>query len=140
LAEVWHSGWWDRTWGAPIAWAQAWRPDVIPVGGSDYHRPGDDGLPGSPTTWVLADPAAEPERSFLDGLRSGQVAVSAGPGDPLLLRVGDELLALDADGTVVSFPDGSQRVVRGDRVTFPAPQRGLHLLETYRTEVMALCL
>jgi hypothetical protein len=140
LAEIWHSGWFDRTWGAPLAWAQAWGPDVIPVGGSDYHRPGNDGLPGEPTTWVLTDPAAEPERGLLDGLRSGQVAVSAGPGEPVLLRIGDELLALDADGTVLTAPDGSQRVVRGDRARFRAPHRGLHLLETYRTEVVALCL
>jgi predicted metal-dependent phosphoesterase TrpH len=58
LAEVWHSGWRDRTWGAPLAWGQAWRSgrggpwaggeDVIPVGGSDFHRPGDDALPGEP--------------------------------------------------------------------------------------------
>jgi len=140
LAEVWHSGWFDRTWGAPMAWAQAWRPDTVPVGGSDYHRPGHDGLPGSPTTWVLTDPAAEPERGLLDGLRSGQVAVSAGPGEPVLLRIGDELLALDADGTLLTAPDGSQRVVRGDRVRLPASQSGLHLLETYRMEVVALCL
>ena len=135
LAEVWHSGWWDRTWGAPLAWMQAWRPDVIPIGGSDYHRPGSDGLPGSPTTWVLAEPD-----SFLDGLAAGRVAVSAGPGDPALLRIGDELLALDADGCLLTAPDGSQRVVRGDRVRLPARGAGLHLLETYRTEVMALCL
>ncbi|MEV4755961.1 CehA/McbA family metallohydrolase [Micromonospora sp. NPDC049559] len=141
LAEVWHSGWWDRTWGAPLAWAQAWRPDVIPVGGSDYHRRGDDAPPGAPTTWVLAE--AEPGDSaavapVLDALAAGRTAISAGPDAALLLRLGDELLALDADGAVLVYPDGSRRVVRGDRRLLPA-QDGLHLLESHRTEVIALC-
>jgi PHP domain len=138
LAEVWHSGWFDRTWGAPLAWAQAWRPDVIPIGGSDYHRPGADGRPGEPTTWVLA--ADTGERSILDALASGRVAVSAGPDAPALLRLGDELLALGADGTTLVGPDGSRRVVSDDRALLPAPAEGLYLLETYRTEVVALCL
>jgi hypothetical protein len=134
LAEIWHSGWFDRTWGAPLAWAQAWRPDVIPVGGSDYHRPGDDGLPGAPTTWVLAE-----DGDVLSALRAGRVAISAGMDAPLLLRLGDELLALDADGTVLNRPDGSRQVIRGDRALVAAGE-GLHLLETYTTEVVAICL
>ncbi|MBE1490111.1 CehA/McbA family metallohydrolase [Plantactinospora soyae] len=133
LAEVWHSGWWDRTWGAPLAWAQSWRPDVVPVGGSDFHRPGDGPVIGSPTTWLLAEPD-----DLLGGVRAGRTAVSAGPDAPLLLRVGDEFLALDADGTVLVRPDGGRRVVHGDRVLLPGAD-GLHLLESYRTEVVALC-
>lgn len=77
LAEVWHSGWWDRTWGAPLAWARAWRPDVVPVGGSDFHRPGDDAPPGSPTTWLLVDPDRPVEAAVVDALRAGRTAVSA---------------------------------------------------------------
>ncbi|NUT01956.1 MAG: CehA/McbA family metallohydrolase [Hamadaea sp.] len=133
-AEIWHSGWFDRTWGAPLAWADAWRPDVIPVGGSDFHRPGDDGLPGNPTTWVLAD-----DGDVVGALKAGRVAINAGPAEALLVRFGDELLALDADGTVLIRPDGSRVVIRGDRVTIPAGD-GLHLLETATTEVLALCL
>jgi len=133
LAEIWHSGWWDRTWGAPLAWAQAWRPDVIPVGGSDFHRPGDTAVLGAPTTWVLAEAG-----DVLGGLRAGRTAVSAGPDAPLLLRLGDELLALDADGLVLVGPDGGRRVLRGDRALLPAAD-GLHLLESHRTEVIALC-
>ncbi|NUT20812.1 MAG: CehA/McbA family metallohydrolase [Hamadaea sp.] len=133
-AEVWHSGWFDRTWGAPLAWADAWRPDVIPVGGSDYHRPGNDGLPGNPTTWVLAD-----EGDVLGGLKAGRVAINAGPAEPLLIRLGDELLALDADGTVLICPSGARTVIRGDRALLKA-EDGLHILETATTEVVALCL
>ncbi|MEV1287474.1 CehA/McbA family metallohydrolase [Micromonospora sp. NPDC049679] len=151
LVEVWHSGWWDRTWGAPLAWTRAWRPDVVAVGGSDFHRPGDDALPGAPTTWVLTDgdwsrdgrSRAEhagdaPGSAVLDGLRAGRTAVSAGPDAPLLLRLGDELLALDADGALLGYPDGTHRVVRGDRCRLPAGD-GLHVLESHRMEVIALC-
>jgi hypothetical protein len=55
-----------------------------------------------------------------------------------LLRLGDELLALDADGTLLTYPDGRQRVVRGDRVRLPAGD-GVHVLESHTTEVIALC-
>jgi hypothetical protein len=132
-AEVWHSGWWDRTWGAPLAWAQAWRSDVVPVGGSDFHRPGADAPPGTPTTWLLVE-----GDDVLGALRAGRTAVSAGPDAAALLRIGDELLALDADGAVLVGPDGTRRVVRGDRQLLPAAE-GLHLLESHTTEVIALC-
>ncbi|MER7892042.1 CehA/McbA family metallohydrolase [Micromonospora sp. NPDC094482] len=138
LAEIWHSGWWDRTWGAPLAWARAWRPDVVPIGGSDYHRPGDDAAPGSPTTWLLVDDDQPTGTAVLDALRAGRTAVSADPDGPLLLRLGDELLALDADGALLGYPDGSHRVVHGDRCRLPAGD-GLHVLESHRMEVIALC-
>ncbi|MFU8875385.1 CehA/McbA family metallohydrolase [Micromonospora sp. SL4-19] len=138
LVEVWHSGWWDRTWGAPLAWARAWRPDVVPVGGSDFHRSGADALPGAPTTWVLVDGDPTDEAAVRDALAAGRTAVSAGPDAPLLLRLGDELLALDADGALLGYPDGRHRVVRGDRCLLPAAD-GLHVLESHRMEVIALC-
>ncbi|MCF6474329.1 PHP domain-containing protein [Nonomuraea sp. MG754425] len=134
VAEVWSSGWWDRRWGAPLAWADAWRDDVIAIGGSDFHRPGSDGLPGAPTTWVLA----EDVDAVLDGVRAGRTAVSTGPDGPLLLRLGGDLLALDADGLVLVRPDGTRQVVRGERVLLPA-RDGAHRLETYENEVIALC-
>ncbi|WP_308164728.1 CehA/McbA family metallohydrolase [Nonomuraea sediminis] len=134
IAEVWHSGWWDRRWGAPLAWAQAWRDDVIPIGASDFHRHGDDGPPGSPTTWVLAE---DPSLAF-EAVAAGRTAISAGPGDPLLVRLGDELLALDADGLVLVRPGGARQVIRGDRARVPA-EAGTHRLETYENEVMAIC-
>ncbi|OKI48939.1 CehA/McbA family metallohydrolase [Micromonospora sp. CB01531] len=138
LAEVWHSGWWDRTWGAPLAWAQAWRPDVVPIGGSDFHRPGADALPGAPTTWVLVDGDPTDEAAVRAALAAGRTAISAGPDAPRLLRLGDELLALDADSALLGYPDGRHRVVRGDRCLLPAAD-GLHVLESHRMEVIALC-
>ena len=130
LAEVWHSGWWDRTWSAPLAWLQAWDPGTVPVGGSDFH--GDERL-GRPTTWVLAaDPSA-----ILDGLAAGRTAISESPDGPLLLRVGDELVALGADGLILTRLDGGRHVVRGSRYT-RAADPGLHWLEDDRAQIRAI--
>ncbi|MDT0269719.1 CehA/McbA family metallohydrolase [Streptomyces sp. DSM 44915] len=134
--EVWHSSWADRRWGAPLSWAAAWRPDTIALGGSDFHRPGADALPGRPTTWALAEHAG-PD-AVLAALAAGRVAVSAGPRAPLLLRHGDELLALDAEGTVLVRADGTRRLVPGPRARLPATP-GPHRLETHQNEVLALC-
>lgn len=134
IAEVWHSGWWDRRWGAPLAWADAWHPDLVAIGASDFHRPGEDGLPGAPTTWVLAEDTS----TIFDAVAAGRTAISAGPGEPLLLRLGDELLALDAEGLVLVCPGGDRQVIRGERVVVPVGE-GRHRLETYENEVIALC-
>ncbi|MFG1958120.1 CehA/McbA family metallohydrolase [Nonomuraea sp. NPDC049028] len=134
IAEVWHSGWWDRRWGAPLAWADAWGPDLVAIGASDFHRVGDDGLPGAPTTWVLAEDTS----TIFDAVAAGRTAISAGPGEPLLLRLGDELLALDADGLILVRPGGDRQVIRGERVLVSAGE-GRHRLETYENEVIAIC-
>ncbi|MFG1876288.1 CehA/McbA family metallohydrolase [Sphaerisporangium sp. NPDC049003] len=139
-AEIWHSGWWDRTWGAPLSWAQAWRDDLVFVGGGDYHRPEENHPPGSPCTWVLAADHGDPAgggSAIVEGVRAGRTAVSSGPSGPLLLRHGDEFLVLGGDGLVL-WGSEHRSVIRGDRVTLPA-RRGPHRLETTRNEVMALC-
>ncbi|MCC5578648.1 CehA/McbA family metallohydrolase [Microtetraspora sp. AC03309] len=136
IAELWHWSWWDRTWGAPLAWGQAWADDLVVVGGSDYHRPEEGHPPGAPTTWVLADPAAG-TAGIIAALADGRTAVSASPDGPLLLRHGDEFVAIGADGLVLWGPE-TRAVVRGDRAAFPA-RPGAHRLETPRNEVMALC-
>ncbi|HEX6681347.1 MAG TPA: CehA/McbA family metallohydrolase, partial [Candidatus Limnocylindrales bacterium] len=84
LAEVWHSGWWDRTWSAPLAWLLAWDPSAAPIGGSDFHDPAQTALLGRPTTWVKAE---SPEQVW-QGLAAGRTAVSESPDGPLLLREG----------------------------------------------------
>ena len=55
LLEVWHWSWLDPAWTTPLSWWQAWDPSAIPVGGSDWHRPGSDSPLGTPTTWVECD-------------------------------------------------------------------------------------
>src|SRR5580658_1211361 len=112
LIEVWHWSWLDLRWTAPLSWWLAWYPDAIAVGGSDWHRPGSDAPPGSPTTWVqsyAADPAA-----VLDGVGAGRVAISADRNGPVLLRVDGELVACDADGAILVAQDGPKRRVSGD--------------------------
>jgi predicted metal-dependent phosphoesterase TrpH len=136
LAEIWHSDWRNRRHGAPLAWAQAWRPDVIPVGGSDFHDPAQDKRLGEPTTWLLAEDDDVP--GVLGALAAGRTAVSAGVDAPLLLRLGDEVVAVDADGTVLVRPDGRRSVIRGERVRVPAAG-GVHRLESHENEVIALC-
>lgn len=117
LAEVWHSSW-DR--GAPLqlAWWAGW--GVGPsmggghaIGGSDFHRLGDDGLPGQPTTWLETE-----DEDVLGALAAGRTAISAEPSGPLLVRHDGELLALDAAGAVLHGADGSQRAIRSDRDSF----------------------
>ena len=127
LLEVWHWSWLDPRWTTPLGWWLAWHPGAVAVGGSDWHRPGSDAPPGSPTTWVQCEadgqvsggsaPLTDPA-SVLAGLAAGRVAVSAGRDGPVLLRVSGELVACGADGTILTGPDGPLALVRGDRATF----------------------
>jgi hypothetical protein len=117
LVEVWHWSWLDLSWTTPLAWWQAWDPEAIPVGGSDWHRHGSDAPPGTPTTWVESA-EAEPE-AILDGLRAGRVAISAERDGPVLLRHDGELVAVGADGLVLAGPAGPYRRVRGDLARLP---------------------
>jgi hypothetical protein len=135
LAEIWHSTWDDRTWTYPLAWWTAWGLSTVPVGGSDFHRP-DEGRPvGEPVTWVAA---VSPEPAdVLEALRAGRTALSPGLDAPVLLRVDDELVALDADGLLLVDTAGRRRPVRGDHARFPAAP-GPHRLETPLAAVAAI--
>jgi hypothetical protein len=114
LIEVWHWSWLDLRWTMPLSWWLAWNPDAIAVGGSDWHRPGSDAPPGSPTTWVQSR-ASEPA-AVLEGVAAGRVAISANRDGPVLLRVDDELVAAGADGTILVGQDGPKRRISGDLV------------------------
>jgi hypothetical protein len=124
LLEVWHWSWLDPHWTIPLGWWLAWDPAAIPVGGSDWHRPGSDAPPGQPTTWVEC---AGPEPAdVLGGLRAGRVAISAQRDGPVLLRHDGDLVAVDADGTILAGPDGPRARVRGQtarRAGAPGPHR-----------------
>jgi hypothetical protein len=134
LAEVWHSSWRDRRDGGALAWWLARPAGTIPVGGSDWHRPGDrEGL-GEPATWVLCqDPSAD---GVLDALRAGRVSIGPDPLGPALLRVDGELVAIDAAGLLLSGPDGRRVPVRGDRVRLTAD--GPRWLEDTAGTIMAI--
>ena len=84
LIELWHWSWLDLRWTTPLGWWQAWDPAAVPVGGSDWHRPGSDAPLGRPTTWVQCA-GTEPD-DVLDGQRAGLVAISFERDGPVLLR------------------------------------------------------
>lgn len=134
-AELWHSGWFDRTWSAPMAWSMGWRPDVVPLGGSDFHSP-EGGHPlAAPVTWVAAPSPSVPD--IMAAVRDGRTAISAGYDAPVLLRVDDELIVMAADGLMLIDTDGRRRVVHGDRAAFPATALA-HRLEGPRNEVLGM--
>ncbi len=111
LAEVWHSSW-DRGAALPLAWWAGWGGGLA-IGGSDFHRVGQDGLPGQPTTWLETE-----DEDILGALRAGRIAISAEPAGPLLIRHDGELLALEAAGASLHGADGSRRIVGSDREPF----------------------
>ncbi|HWG13763.1 MAG TPA: CehA/McbA family metallohydrolase [Streptosporangiaceae bacterium] len=125
LVEVWHWSWLDLSWTTPLSWWRAWDPAAIPVGGSDWHRPGSDAPPGTPVTWVESE--SDEPAALLAAIGAGRVAISAGRDGPVLLRSGDELIAVDADGTVLAGLDGPLHRVRGDLARFRG-QPGCHRL------------
>jgi hypothetical protein len=126
LLEVWHWSWLDPTWTTPLSWWQAWDPAAIPVGGSDWHRPGSDSPLGTPTTWVESDDDSgvsgvlEGVSGVLEGLRAGRVAISASRNGPVLLRHDGGLAAIDADGLLLAGPEGPYQRVSGDLAYLPA--------------------
>ena len=135
LLEVWHWSWLDLTWTTPLSWWQAWDPSAIPVGGSDWHRPGSDAPLGSPTTWVACAEASV--AGILEGLRAGRVAISASRDGPVLLRDSGALVAIGADGLVAAGPAGPYKRIFGDLVRLP-DARGYQRLVTPTGATMAL--
>jgi hypothetical protein len=113
LLEVWHSSW-DRHVSQPLDWWHAWGAG-IPIGGSDFHRFGRDGLPGEPTTWVEVE-----GEDVLGGLRAGRVAISIDPQGPVAIRHEGEVVVVDGDGTTLLGPDGEPRRVVGEHERLPA--------------------
>lgn len=124
LAETWHSSW-DRRSADPLDWWAAW--GGIPVGGSDFHRSGSDGLPGEPTTWVEAEEASL--GAIMAALKDGRVAISVGPRGPVAVRHEDEIVALDAAGADFLGPDGFRRTIRSERERLPAGRGPYRLVD-----------
>jgi hypothetical protein len=112
LVEVWHWSWLDPRWTTPLSWWLAWDAAAIPVGGSDWHRPGSDAPPGRPTTWVEC--AGHEPDDIIDGLRAGRVAISAERDGPVLLRHDGDLVAVGADGLTLAGPQGPCARIRGN--------------------------
>jgi hypothetical protein len=132
-AEIWHGVPDDQANGAATAWWAARAYEPVPIGGSDWHGHAVDVLPGTPTTWVLCA-----DDDVIGGVAAGRTAITAQRDGPILLRVGDELVAIDADATVLRGPDQRLRVVHGDRGVFAAPP-GPYQLESGDGTVLAIC-
>lgn len=143
LAEIWHSGWLDRRWGE--ARSLGGSPGVstpFRSAAATGTIPGSVATPGTPTTWVLVDAAAEspnelPE-AVLAGLRAGRTAVSADRDGPVVLRDNEELLVLGGDAALLVAPDGSHRQIRGDYVTLPATGPGQLLIDR-EGRILSVC-
>ena len=136
LLEVWHWSWLDPTWTTPLSWWQAWDPSAIPVGGSDWHRPGSDSPLGRPTTWVESDDDSGVS-GVLEGLRAGRVSITAERDGPILLRHDGGFVAIGADGLLLADPDGPYRRVAGDVARVPG-RPGYHRLVTPLGATVAL--
>jgi PHP domain len=135
LAEIWHWTWFDRSWTWPLAWWTAWGDETVPVGGSDFHSPAEGRPIGAPVTWVAC--TAEDQAAVLDGLGAGRTSLAADVDAPVLLRVGDEFVALGGDGTHLVDRDDRRTPVRGDQARLPAAA-GPHRLETPGAEIIAI--
>jgi PHP domain len=119
LVEAWHASW-DGTDPAPLDW---WRAaGGVPVGGSDYHLPGD--APGAPTTWVEVE-----DGDVLGGLAAGRVALAAGPAGPVVLRHDGEVVVVGGHGTTLVAPGTAPRPVRTDPEAAPAGPGPYRLLD-----------
>jgi hypothetical protein len=111
LVEMWHWTWDRRDPGAIGGWPAFGRRAI---GGSDFHRPGQGIEPGSPTTWVEC--AERSVDGVLDALRYGRIAISAAPDAPVVLRDGDDLIMIDADGCRLVEADGGAWLVAEETV------------------------
>ena len=127
--------WLDLSWTTPLSWWQAWDPSAIPVGGSDWHRPGSDAPLGTPTTWVSC--ADESVPGVLEGLRAGRVAISASRDGAVLLRESDSFVAVGAGGLLLAGPAGPYKRIFGDLVRLPGAP-GYHRLMTPAGATVAL--
>ena len=106
LTEIWHSSW-DRISDDPIEW---WRENgAIPIGGSDFHRLGADGLPGEPTTWIEIqtddDDVSQPQ--ILEALAAGRITISGDINDPVIVPIDDHLVVDGGEGCTLRAPDGT---------------------------------
>jgi hypothetical protein len=116
LVEMWHWTWDRRDPNAIGGWPSFGRRAIA---GSDFHRPGQGIEPGSPTTWLEC--AERSIEGVLDALRHGRIAISAAPDAPVVLRDGDELIAIGADGCeLVEAAGGAWLVAEGVVVAYCA--------------------
>jgi hypothetical protein len=131
LVEVWHSTWDGRS-DDVLEWWRAWGAAGVPVGGSDFHRPGWDAPPGWPTTWVEVE-----DDDVLGAVAAGRVAISTSPGGPVVVRHSGELVVLDGEDAVLVGVEGVSRRIGSDRARL-AGARGPHRVVDRDGQTLAL--
>lgn len=139
-AEIMHSSWRRMPADTSIwSWWNAWGTSGTPLGGSDFHQPGEGVEVGTPTTWVAATDSSA--ASVLEAARAGRTALSMGTAatGPVLLRLGDEILAIDADGAILSDVDGRRQLVSGDLHRFRDAAHGPYRLDAADRNILAIC-
>jgi hypothetical protein len=129
FSELWHSSW-DRKSRDPFLWwEENGRP--IPIGGSDFHRLGRDGLPGQPTTWILTQTEnfEITQSEIFEALRHGRVAISAGTDSPVVHILEDAICVDQGEGCILTMPSGEKRSINSSQVEFKG-EPGLYSLES----------
>jgi hypothetical protein len=75
--------------------------------------------------------------AVIEGLTAGRVAITARREGPILLRLADELVAVEAEGTTLVGPCGPRARVTKARQAFPG-SRGYHRLTDDTGATLAL--
>jgi len=139
-AEIMHSSWRDDLADTGIwSWWNAWGTScAAPLGGSDFHAPNQGIAVGTPTTWVAAEDCS-PE-GILDAVKAGRTSLSMGGAraGAVLLRMGDELVAHDAEGAIFSDFAGRRSVIASQRETLPDTGSGPYRLESADRQILAI--
>ncbi len=148
--ELWHSTWFQELIStAPLGFFALWDRSVTLLGGSDFHRRADAVGPGTPTTWVAAEDSS-PE-ALLAAVAAGRTAIMGGVTvrdglsvpdvltAPVLLRVADEVIAVDAEGLILVNAHGERRIVSSRHQAYSAdPAEGPYYLLHPDRQIAAL--
>ncbi|WP_309103656.1 CehA/McbA family metallohydrolase [Microbacterium sp.] len=149
--ELWHSTWYHELIAtSPLAFHARWDRDAVLLGGADFHIRDQGVGPGTPTTWVAAEDAS-PD-AILAGVAAGRTAIMGGVRvedgltvpdvftAPVLVRIEGDVIATDADGTILVDGEGRRRSVRDDLSVFEAdPAAGPYYLLHPDRRIAALC-
>ena len=139
-AEIMHASWQLHPADTSIwSWWNAWGTGTIPLGGSDFHSSSDGNEVGTPTTWVAApDPSVD---SILTAALAGRTALSLGTAarGPVLLRIDEELIAIDAEGAIFSDIDGRRLLVTSPLQRITDTDHGPYRLEAPDRSILAIC-
>ena len=133
-------------------------PDaVVVLGGGDFHNRSTPLRPGMPTTWIAAEECSAP--ALIEAMAAGRTMVTGSArrvsedearpvllDSPALVRLGgvgghrdEDLMAVDAVGTVLVDRFGARLVIEQDHQVVRAPaEKGPYRLETAARWVVAL--